>query len=363
MQVSKLNVSAERKCMEFNVCRLLTLKYKPMKNLFKKSALLVPLILFYTCTEEPLPESIPAVVTVGFYSVSDTTAVAGGKVIDEGGTPVFSRGVCWSTEQDPVIGECKTMDGKGAGSFTSAISGLTANTVYYVRAYATNNTGTGYGDTYSFVTRSVTVADIDGNVYNTVTIGEQVWMVENLKTTHYRNGEPVAHVTASEDWFAISTGAYRNYNDDARTVDDYGRLYNWYAVNDPRNICPEGWHVPSREEWTILAQYLGGNQDGYEYIAGGKLKETGSGHWLGPNAGATNESGFTALPGGCYGFPGPNKFGNEIMNIRAFGHWWSSSEYFTGNAFFVTLSYAETNISRARADVHIGMSVRCIRDN
>lgn len=138
-----------------------------------------------------------------------------------------------------------------------------------------------------------TVTDYDGNVYQTVLIGDQCWMMENLKVTHYRNGDPIPHVTDGVTWGNLTSGAYCNYNNDEGNVATYGRLYNWYAVDDSRNIAPAGWHVPSDAEWQTLVDYLGGDA-----VAGGKMKEAGTTHWASPNTGATNESGFTALPGG-----------------------------------------------------------------
>jgi len=232
-----------------------------------------------------------------------------------------------------------------------------------VRSFDSNGAGASYGSTYSFTARPETVTDIDGNVYNTVTIGTQVWMVENLKVTRYRNGDPIPEVSDSDRWFGLLTGACCNYKNDTNIAAIYGKLYNWYAVNDSRNICPRGWHVPTRDEWTELARYIGGKENRNEYMAGGKLKEAGTIHWQWPNKGATNESGFTALPGGCRGMIGPSRYGNSILSMGNFGHWWSSTEYFTGNAFFVNLGYAETNIARDLTHEHNGLSVRCIKDN
>jgi len=149
-----------------------------------------------------------------------------------------------------------------------------------------------------------TVTDIDGNVYKTVKIGNQWWMAENLKVTRYRNGDPIPNITDNHTWVDLSTGAYCNYNNDISNVATYGRLYNWYAVDESRNIAPAGWHVPTDDEWKQLEIYLGMSPTEADEThwrgtdEGGKLKETGTTHWYSPNTGATNESGFTALPGG-----------------------------------------------------------------
>ncbi len=166
-------------------------------------------------------------------------------------------------------------------------------------------------------TSTKTVTDIDGNVYEIVTIGNQVWMAENLKVTHYRNGEPLPNVTDNIEWRNLDTGAYCNYNNDVAYVATYGRLYNWFAVNDSRNIAPAGWHVPSDAEWQTLDDYLGSDTND----AGCKLKETGTSHWRSPNEGATNESRFSALPGGAR----KSLFGTfDYIGIYAF--FWTSTE-------------------------------------
>lgn len=144
-----------------------------------------------------------------------------------------------------------------------------------------------------------TVTDIDGNIYQTIKIGTQWWMAENLKVTHYRNGDSIPNVTDETAWSNLTTGAYGNYNNDDDISNTYANLYNWYAVNDSRNIAPIGWHIPTDAEWQTLVDYLGG-----ESVAGSKMKETGTEHWRSPNVGTTNESGFSALPGDYRGISG-----------------------------------------------------------
>jgi uncharacterized protein (TIGR02145 family) len=197
-----------------------------------------------------------------------------------------------------------------------------------------------------------TVTDIDGNVYYTVTIGTQVWMVENLKTTKYRNGEAIPNVTDATSWNNLTTGAYCNYDNNSGNSTTFGRLYNWYAVNDSRNIAPYGWHVPTDAECTTLTTYLGG-----ESVAGGKLKEAGTSHWISPNTGATNETGFTALPGGYrYNY-------GAFYGIGYNGYWWSSTEDDTLNAWYRYMYYADGHVIRSNISKISGFSVRCVRDN
>jgi hypothetical protein len=204
--------------------------------------------------------TIPVVSTNEATEVTQTTATSGGVISADGGATVTARGVCWSTSQTPTIADNKTSDGIGAGSFTSAMTGLTANTTYYVRAYATNSAGTGYGSAMSFTTLEGnngtivfnpnitygTMTDIDGNTYKTVTIGTQTWMAENLKVTKYNDGTAIPNVTDETAWSSLTTGAYCNYNNDPSKVATYGRLYNWHAVNTGK-LCPTGWHVAAEE--------------------------------------------------------------------------------------------------------------------
>ncbi len=299
----------------------------------------------------------PELFTTDVSAITQTTAMCGGYItrFDEKDAEITERGVCWSTSQNPTISDNKTNDGEGSGSFTSLIAGLSANTTYYLKAYATNTAGTGYGNTITFTTlkdNSNTVTDYDGNVYNTITIGTQVWMVENLKVSHYRNGEPIPNVSDPDDWGNLITGAFCNYDNSFSNGTTYGKLYNWYAVNDGRNIAPIGWHVPTDAEWTILTSYLGGAS-----VAGGKLKETGTTHWASPNTGATNESGFTALPGGY-------RFSNgTFYHIGDFGNWWSSTEANIANdAWIRAMRYDNSAVSKTGSYEENGYSVRCVRD-
>jgi uncharacterized protein (TIGR02145 family) len=302
----------------------------------------------------------PTVSTAVVSEITQTTAQCGGIIISEGEAAVTARGVCWSTNPSPTIADNKTIDGAGIGSFTSMITGLTDGTAYYVRAYATNSAGTGYGNTKTFIAGTVT--DIDGNVYKTITIGMQLWMAENLKVTHYRNGETIPNVTDNATWAGLGSGAYGEYNYDANNVAIYGRLYNWYAVVDSRNIAPAGWHVPTDAEWKQLEMFLGMSQvqadatDWRGTTEGGKMKETGTTHWLSPNTGATNESGFSGLPGGLRDYDG------AYYTIGHYAHFWSSTEDFIFNSWFRCLDYSHSEVNRNSDSKRYGFSVRCVKD-
>jgi len=196
-----------------------------------------------------------------------------------------------------------------------------------------------------------TVTDIDGNTYRTVKIGDQWWMAENLRVTHYRNGDAIPHITDGTEWSKLTTGAYCEYDNSSANVATYGRLYNWYAVSDNRNIAPAGWHVPSDAEWQTLVDYLGG-----EFVAGGKMKEIGTTHWDSPNQGATNVSGFTALPGGYRSSDG------GFFTLGSTTYFWSSKELNSNHAWFRELIYINAYIARSSASKHSGFSVRLVRD-
>ena len=195
-----------------------------------------------------------------------------------------------------------------------------------------------------------TAIDIDGNIYHTVTIGKQVWMVENLKVTKYNNGTAIPLVTDDTAWGNLTTGGYCWYNNnDVAYKNTYGALYNWYAVNTGK-LAPAGWHVPTSYEWNTLTTYLGGMS-----VAGGKLKETGTTHWQSPNTGATNESGFTALPGGRLNGSG------GYCHIGMCSNWWSSTEL-EESADFWGNYYEDSSMSPALYNKHFGFSVRCIKN-
>jgi len=197
-----------------------------------------------------------------------------------------------------------------------------------------------------------TMTDQQGNVYKTIVIGTQEWMAENLKTTIYRNGNAIANVTGNNQWADLTTGAWCYYNNNSQYDCPYGKLYNWYAVADSRNVCPTGWHVPTDAEWTTLTSFLGG-----ETVAGGKMKSTGLQYWLAPNDFATNESGFSGLPGG-------NRDGlnGYFYGVGYYGYWWSSPESSTTGAWYRYLSYDDGNAYRYGAYKRDGFSVRCLKD-
>ena len=197
----------------------------------------------------------------------------------------------------------------------------------------------------------IRVKDKDGNLYHIVTIEDQVWLVENLKTTKYNDGTDIPLVTDKTDWSNLSTPGYCWYsNDSFQYKNVYGALYNWYTINSGK-LCPSGWHVPTDAEWGTLILHVGGVIN-----AGGKLKEAGTVHWISPNTGATNETGFTALPGGARNYSG--NFGLILER----GFWWSSTENSSTNAIYRALLYNSSNAESGNDNKKYGYSVRCIKD-
>ena len=308
---------------------------------------------------------IPELTTTAVTDITPITAISGGNITSDGGATIIARGVCWSTGQTPTISDNKTTDATGAGSFVSNISGLSANTTYYVRAYATNSNGTGYGSAISFTTQqgTGTFTDLrDGNVYKFVTIGNQVWMAENLKylpsvvgPATGSNTTPYYYVYGYVGTNVTTAKATSNYT-------TYGVLYNWPAAmagsssstanpSGVKGVCPAGWHLPSVDEWTQLTDYLGGTS-----VAGGKLKETGTTHWNSPNTGATNETSFTALPGGYRSHIG------SVFNLGGYGYWWSATESNSTYGWYRAMTYNTGYLSMGHNYKELGLSVRCLMD-
>ena len=278
----------------------------------------------------------PTLTTTSATNITQTTAQSGGVISADGGATIIARGICWNTSQNPTIANSKTSDGTGTGAFISSLTGLTANTTYYLRAYATNSSGTAYGNELSFTS---------------TTNCTQVWMTTNLSVTNYRNGDPIPQVTDATQWANLTTGAWCYYQNNTANGIVYGKLYNWYAVNDPRGLAPTGWHLPSVAELTTLSTCMGGDA-----LSGGALKEAGTTHWASPNAGATNSSGFTALPGG-------SRYDNGAFYELGFaGCWWTVTPSVPGYAWYLYLTYDSEYMNKPNANKTNAFSVRCIRN-
>ena len=290
----------------------------------------------------------------GFLTrATQTTAEIYCNVEFNGGIPA-TCGVCWSTSENPTTSDSKVVYGTSNGQYTCTISGLTANSFYYARAYSTNEVGTAYGESIPVRTMYGTVTDVDGNEYQTVLIGTQEWMAEDLKVTHYRNGEAIPYVTSQYQWSIATAGAYCYYDLSVENLATYGALYNWYAATDSRGIAPAGWHVPSKNEVNTLIAYLGGTG-----VAGGKMKEAGTLHWSSPNIGASNSSGFTARGGG---YRTVSQYGEHFMQIGYTGFWWTTDLVGSDLAYEFYCSASGSGANNYGIGMQSGKSIRCIRN-
>ena len=314
------------------------------------------------------------VTTSSVTNITTISAISGGNVTYNGNASVIMRGMCWSTLPSPTVSDAHTTEGGGTGVFTSNITGLEEGSTYYLRAYAINSTDTAYGAEVRFTTLvsdiandgqpcpgNATVTDIDGNVYNTVRIGNQCWMKENLRTTHYSDG----------------TSANFNYpNNDSSKVSTYGCLYSWNvamhgAASSPnvpsgvQGICPVGWHVPSNGEWYQLTYYVSSQEEylcnpNTSYIGKALASTTG---WaisntncqVGKKPADNNATGFSALPAGYYYYGEPKNFGSQA-------YFWSSTESNAGAAYERQILYNGTGMGKVSYNKNYGYSVRCLRN-
>jgi uncharacterized protein (TIGR02145 family) len=303
------------------------------------------------------PVTAPSLTTNAVTGVTLSAAVSGGNITDDNGGAVTARGVCWNTAGNPTVSDAKTSNGTGTGPFTSNISGLTAGTVYYVRAYATNSAGTGYGNQIRF---STSVSDIEGHIYNTVIIGTQLWMQSDLKTTRLNDNTQIPNVTDNAEWAGLTSMAYCWYNNNPSYGSTYGIIYNWYTVETGK-LCPSGWHVPSDNEFKTLEMYLGMTQtDADNTLWRGtdqatQLKSTST--WL-LNGNGTNSSGFTALAGGY-------RFGLDggFAGMGTVAYWWTSTEHWDPvKGLYRRMDSDQTKIYREGVTKAGGKLVRCLKN-
>jgi len=319
-----------------------------------------------TFTTNPV---IATLTTVTATSKALTAGTGGGNITSDGGSPITARGVCWSLAINPNTENSKTIDGSGTGVYTSTMNGLIANTTYYVRAYAINNIGTAYGNESVFKTCALT--DIDGNAYHYVALGNQFWLVENLKTTKYNDGTLIVEVTDDLAWSSLRTDAYCWYNNDSNNKDPYGALYNWFVIDKAmygnKNVCPVGWHLPTKAEWAAMFDYLSLNGYGY----GGNTDQTAksiaaASGWendptpgnVGNDQNANNSSGFNGLPAGLR---------NDGTSFGALGRhtgWWAvPDDYGLGYSYWANSIWSSTKtIWRGASTWTTGLSIRCVKN-
>jgi uncharacterized protein (TIGR02145 family) len=302
--------------------------------------------------------------------ITNTSANSGGIILDDGGYTILVKGVLWGTEPNPVLGQNFTEDEEGSMEYNSVIANLQPGVTYYVRAYAYTDQGIAYAPEISFQTTTLStnhlnpdvtygfVEDIDGNVYHTVTIGDQEWMAENLRTTRYSNGDPIPNLPNLSQWSNTTTGAWSNYNNQPAYDYPLGKYYNGYAVRDSRGVCPAGWRVPREFEFNILEAHYSG-------LLGAAAKSTDPTYWASVGANVTNVSGFSALGAGYressldyYRYGEDGEFwtetfkydtllwGTEVDTSLSYASFWKSSDY-----MMVYYMYGHT----------MGRNVRCLR--
>lgn len=278
-------------------------------------------------------------------------------LLSDGGFPIKQMGICWNTKGEPTLADSVILTSLSDNNFESEIVNLESNTTYYIRSFATNDLGTSYSSTISFTTKSPGVlVDIDGNTYRTIEVNGQTWTMDNLRVKHYVNGDSIPLVEDDSDWKKVKSGAICYYNNAISYVDSYGILYNFYSIEDTRGLCPAGWHVPIDSEWNNLIDFLGG-----ENLAGGKMKCTKTEpqtepKWNLPNTDATNESGFSGLPGGYRDYVG------NFQYINQWGFWWYGNEKNPAQGTYQILRYDIGTSYNASTLKSYGMSVRCVKD-
>ena len=320
----------------------------------------------------------PTVTTTAASSVTANSAVTGGDVISDGGVPVTERGICWNTTGNPTMADNVIASGSGTGSFSVNMTGLSGGTTYYVKAYAINAVDTSYGSTINYTTLipwtcGNTITDYDNNAYNTLQLGSQCWMAENLRTTHYANGSTITLITST----ATSTSdRYRYYpNNDINNVSTYGYLYNWCAVmngatssstnpSGVQGICPNGWHIPSDAEWTQLTDYVSSQSqywcDGVNTNIAKAL--AGQNGWLSSTTSCAvgntplnnNSTGFNGVPAGYFtaSFTEP---GNRV-------YFWSSTDDGSTSVYVKRIRYSSATILATSYDKYSALTVRCVKN-
>lgn len=307
--------------------------------------------------------SAPALTTSQITALTSASLTSGGNITSDGGREVTQRGVCWSTTPNPTITGSRTTNGTGTGVFTSDVTGLSDGTVYYLRAYATNSVGTSYGEEITLITY---VTDIDGNLYKTIKIGDQIWMAENLKTTRFNNNSPIQNVTSAAAWVANDTleiPGYTWFNNNTANKDPYGGIYNWYAV-ETGNLCPTGWHVPSEAEFQTLETTVGVPVDSLNTWGfrgenmGTHMKSTTG--WTGGNG--DNTSGFSVVPAGYLAWAD-----GSFRGLGTISYFWLATDDAINHkprvAWYRRFDSTDTRIYKATTNKGGGKSIRCLKNS
>lgn len=339
-----------------------------MKHRKKKQIVLVLTVLIFIftgCTKEKeLPQKDkPQLTTSTEVTISLNSAIIGGRIVSDGGASIEKQGVCWSLTENPTIETSNVAYASAAKTeFSIKANQLGLNTTIYARAFAINEKGISYGNQISFVLwfnyPREQVKDIDNNTYNSVQIGNQIWLTENLTVTHYQNGDPINKLTIKDDneWLTKKEGAFCSYNDKEDSVKTTGYLYNGYAVKDKRKICPKGWHIPSQKEWEELINYLGGDASASDMLRSGS-------EWKDHDS--FNYSGFTAVPTGLrwHSYSDRTLTSYACKPYKAF--FWTNTEqpYDASQLWSASITSKPSAVAVASSNpMTSGLSIRCIKD-
>jgi uncharacterized protein (TIGR02145 family) len=292
---------------------------------------------------------LPTVSMTGLSEIFPNSVRFNAQVLSDGGGHITSKGIVYSTQMLPTLLDQSVINGIETGAFAGTITELLPNTTYYFRAFATNEQGTRYSNQLLENTTSL-VTDVDGNIYQGVKIGTQIWLNKNLMVTKYQNRDTIYEVVPDGLWQNLLSGGWSNIENTADNNETYGKLYNWFAVSDERKLCPQGWKIPSDDDWTVLTSYLGGLD-----VAGGKLKSTGITFWGIPNAWANNVSFFTGLPSGYRDQMG------VFFGVGYYAIWWTSTS--NGIEAWSRYVYNEFNYaSKETLSKNQGLSIRCLSE-
>lgn len=320
---------------------------------------------------------IPSLTTNAITDITATSACLHGNIISDGGANIIVRGFVWNTVSNPSLDAnlAFSENGTTTGEYSFNLDDLNVNTTYYVRAYAKNSVGIAYGKEHVFTTLKElngipcpdceTVTDIEGNIYHTVLIGSQCWLVENLKTTKFNDAEQITNITNNVDWKNTTIGAFCYYENNIENKDIYGNLYNFYAVETGK-LCPQGWHVASDNEWKQLegfsdSNYKIGNpvwdDEGWRGSDAGKKLKSKLGWLGGSDENYSNEFGFSAKGGGM-------RTGNigDFQRIKEWGLWWSDKNNDETNVYRRYMGNHDLNIARFPSNPKDGYSVKCIKN-
>lgn len=307
--------------------------------------------------------TIPILTTSPIANITQQNASSGGNITSDGGAAIIERGICWNIVGNPTVSDSKATIVGSVGTFSANTTQLKAQTTYHLRAYAINSVGVAYGNEVIFNTLDLSipgpnVTDVDGNIYHSVILGGVTWMVENLRTTKFQNLTTLTNITVNSDWQNNhpETGSYCYYNNQSTNASSYGVLYDFFAATNPQNIAPDGWKVPSKQDWDNLINYINFNC----VERGEALKiNTGSYTFQTPNN-ATNLSGFSAMPGG-YRSGQNGSFSNQGTD----GYWWTSTEVNTVYGKCKRLTWNSTEVTETVAGASpgkkTGLAIRCIK--